>query len=99
MKIYDCNTSQRITFIDRAKGSPRPDMYNCCLCWKSDTVLLIGWADSVKIALVKEKPRGELNTNLPSRYVEIICMCVLHPTSHFHLFQLSYPFLSLSLLV
>ena len=51
-------------------------MYHCCLCWKSDTVLLIGWADTVKIALVKEKPRGDANTGLPSRYVEIICMYI-----------------------
>jgi len=28
-------------------------MYHCCLCWKTDICLLIAWADTVQIALVK----------------------------------------------
>eukprot|EP00960_Hanusia_phi_P075785 768466-Hanusia_phi.AAC.6 len=28
----------------------------CHLCWESSTMLLIGWADFVKIAQVKERP-------------------------------------------
>ena len=53
VKIYDTQLNQRITYIERPKGSPRPDLYYCCLCWKNDNVLLVGWADSVKIAHVK----------------------------------------------
>lgn len=55
VKVYDCATSERITYISRSQGAPPPDQYRCCLHWAKDDTLLIGWADSVKIAVVKEK--------------------------------------------
>lgn len=45
IKVYDCNTSERITYINRATGSPPPEQYRCCLTWAKDDTLLIGWAD------------------------------------------------------
>ena len=30
-------------------GSYRPELYRCCLCWKDDITLLIGWADMVQV--------------------------------------------------
>eukprot|EP01113_Clastostelium_recurvatum_P018176 TRINITY_DN2143_c0_g1_i1.p1 TRINITY_DN2143_c0_g1~~TRINITY_DN2143_c0_g1_i1.p1 ORF type:complete len:931 (-),score=291.81 TRINITY_DN2143_c0_g1_i1:56-2848(-) len=79
VKIFDCTTNQRITYIDRPKGSPRADMYRCHLCWESDSTLLIGWADSVKIGQVKERNLTELGPaaaahGLPTRYVEIVAL-------------------------
>jgi hypothetical protein len=53
VKIYDVNTEQRITFIDRPKGSPKADLYRCSLCWEDPHTLLIGWADMVKVATIK----------------------------------------------
>jgi hypothetical protein len=53
VKIYDTEAEKFITYIDRPKKSPRPDMYRCNLCWEDDTTLLIGWADSIKIGKVK----------------------------------------------
>jgi hypothetical protein len=55
VKIYDVNTEQRITFIDRPKGSPKADLYRCSLCWEDQHTLLIGWADMVKIATIKAR--------------------------------------------
>ena len=52
LKIYGNASGQRITFIDRPKGSARPDLMRCTLCWETPTLLLIGWADYVKIAQV-----------------------------------------------
>eukprot|EP01130_Rhizamoeba_saxonica_P017976 TRINITY_DN8871_c0_g1_i1.p1 TRINITY_DN8871_c0_g1~~TRINITY_DN8871_c0_g1_i1.p1 ORF type:complete len:860 (+),score=172.89 TRINITY_DN8871_c0_g1_i1:30-2609(+) len=69
IKIYDFDTEERITFIKRPKGSPRPDLYRCYLCWESDTQLIIGWGDSVTIAVVKY--RENPNPKLPSRQVQI----------------------------
>ena len=74
VKIYDTETEQFITYIDRPKGSPRPDMYRCNLCWENERTLLIGWADSVKIGQVKE--RSQSATGLPSRYVELGAMYI-----------------------
>ena len=37
-----------------AEGSARPDLMRCTLCWETPTLLLIGWADYVKIAQVKD---------------------------------------------
>lgn len=55
VKIQDMAVNQRITFIDRPAGSPRADLYRCHLVWQNDVTLLIAWADSVKIALIKVK--------------------------------------------
>eukprot|EP00003_Mantamonas_plastica_P008957 TRINITY_DN1809_c0_g2_i1.p1 TRINITY_DN1809_c0_g2~~TRINITY_DN1809_c0_g2_i1.p1 ORF type:complete len:753 (+),score=264.63 TRINITY_DN1809_c0_g2_i1:263-2521(+) len=74
VKIFDLHTNQRITYIDRPPKSPRADMYPCNLCWESDNILLIGWADSVKVAQIKEKPKHEQTSNMPSRYVEIVAL-------------------------
>ncbi|OBZ81420.1 Vacuolar protein sorting-associated protein 41 [Choanephora cucurbitarum] len=72
VKIFDTTTNMRITYIDRPEGSPRADLYKCRMCWKNDTTLLIGWADTVKIAVIKPMPnsaQGQAN-----HYVEIIAM-------------------------
>ena len=53
VKIYDCISKQRISYIERDKTRMRADMYHCSLCWKSDTLLLIAWADMVHVARIK----------------------------------------------
>lgn len=55
VKIYDTSTHSRITYIERTAGSPRADLYKCRMCWKNDTTLLIAWADTVTVAMVKER--------------------------------------------
>lgn len=30
-------------------SSYRPELYRCCLCWRDDITLLIGWADMVQV--------------------------------------------------
>lgn len=72
VKIYDTNTNMRITYIDRPEGSPRADLYKCRMCWKNDTTLLIGWADTVKVAVIKPQPNPAQGQ--PSHYAEIITM-------------------------
>lgn len=52
VKIYDTSSQQRITYINRPKDSPRPDMYLCRLFWKNDETLFIGWADSIKVGTI-----------------------------------------------
>eukprot|EP01117_Protostelium_nocturnum_P020637 TRINITY_DN938_c0_g2_i1.p1 TRINITY_DN938_c0_g2~~TRINITY_DN938_c0_g2_i1.p1 ORF type:complete len:911 (-),score=318.10 TRINITY_DN938_c0_g2_i1:20-2752(-) len=81
VKIFDCDTGQRITYIDRPKGSPRADLYRCNLCWENPTRLLIGWADSVKIGEIKERSppasavsAGDPSAALPDRYVQITAL-------------------------
>ncbi|KAF7728592.1 Vacuolar protein sorting-associated protein 41 [Apophysomyces ossiformis] len=74
VKMYDTTTNLRITYIDRPSGSPRADLYKCRMCWKNDTTLLIGWADTVKIAVVKEKAKQAHSQGQPAHFVEIISM-------------------------
>jgi len=72
VKIYDCNIKQRITYISRPKGSPPPDQYQCHLMWVAEDTLFIGWADCLKIAVIKERRDG--SSSLPNRYVEIVAI-------------------------
>ncbi|CAG8807292.1 35594_t:CDS:2, partial [Racocetra persica] len=55
VKMYDTQSQQRITYIKRPQNSQRADLYRCNLCWRTDTQLLIGWANYIQIATVKEQ--------------------------------------------
>ncbi|KAF5363557.1 hypothetical protein D9756_000090 [Leucocoprinus leucothites] len=92
VKIYDHISQTRITFIDRPKDSPRADLFKCTLHWQDDSTLLIAWADLIKVARIRERPRtttSSASANLPPFLVEITaafkldCMIagiVPHPT-------------------
>ncbi|KAI8819466.1 uncharacterized protein EV422DRAFT_497948 [Fimicolochytrium jonesii] len=73
VKIYDVAAQQKFAYVDRPPNSPRADLFRCHLVWKSDTQLLIGWADSVKLCVIKERSKMDISSGLPSRYVEIVC--------------------------
>ncbi|KAJ3124212.1 Vacuolar protein sorting-associated protein 41 [Nowakowskiella sp. JEL0407] len=73
VKIYDTTTQLKFAFIDRPLDSPRADLFRANLCWKDDETLFIGWADSVKIGVVKERSKMDIASGLPAKYVEIVC--------------------------
>lgn len=92
VKIYDTASQSRITFIDRPTDSPRADLFKCTLHWQDDSTLLIAWADHIKVARIRARPRtttSAATANLPPLFVEITavfqvdCMVagiVPHPT-------------------
>lgn len=53
VKVYDTANDQRITFIERPRGSPRPELLLPHLVWQDDTLLVIGWGTSIKITSIK----------------------------------------------
>ncbi|KAH8829648.1 vacuolar protein sorting-associated protein 41, partial [Flagelloscypha sp. PMI_526] len=63
VKIYDVHSQQRITFIDRPPDSPRADLFKCSLIWQDSSTLLIAWADHIKVARIRSRPKP---TNDPS---------------------------------
>nr|GAT50426.1 vacuolar assembling protein [Mycena chlorophos] len=75
VKIYDTVSQTRITFIDRPANSPRADLFKCTLHWQDDSTLLIAWADHVKVARVRARPRTQTSSaasaGLPPLLVEI----------------------------
>ncbi|KAJ3398291.1 hypothetical protein CcCBS67573_g05422 [Chytriomyces confervae] len=84
VKIYDVATQQKFAYIDRPVGSPRADLFRCNLCWKDESTLMIGWADSVKVGIVKDRVSNNpilsaqqqvpaTTVSIPSKYVEIVC--------------------------
>ncbi|XP_064614137.1 vacuolar protein sorting-associated protein 41 homolog [Liolophura sinensis] len=72
VKVYDMSSRTRITHIAK-DHSHRSDMYRCNLAWKDDRTLLIGWANGIKVCVVKERAQDDIR-DLPSRYVEITAM-------------------------
>ncbi|KAJ3308452.1 Vacuolar protein sorting-associated protein 41 [Blyttiomyces sp. JEL0837] len=70
---YIAWANEAFAYIDRPPSSPRADLFRCNLCWKSDDTLLIGWADSVKVGVVRDRSKMDVASGLPSRYVEIVC--------------------------
>ncbi|KZT06554.1 vacuolar protein sorting-associated protein 41 [Laetiporus sulphureus 93-53] len=74
VKIYDTNSQTRITFIDRPADSPRADLFKCTLHWQDDSTLLIAWADQIKVARIRARPRtatASSSANSPPYLVEI----------------------------
>ncbi|KAF8211727.1 vacuolar assembling protein VPS41 [Mycena galopus ATCC 62051] len=74
VKIYDTVSQSRITFIDRPTDSPRADLFKCTLHWQDDSTLLIAWADQIKVARVRARPRtntSPASANLPPLLAEI----------------------------
>ncbi|QDZ18206.1 vacuolar protein sorting-associated protein 41 [Chloropicon primus] len=61
VRIYDCVSHQCIKYINRPKGSPRADLFRASLFWQSESLLIVGWADSVTILKisVQETPMGD----------------------------------------
>ncbi|KAK9689968.1 hypothetical protein RND81_09G094900 [Saponaria officinalis] len=58
VKVYDTAYSQRVTFIERPRGSPHPELLLPHLVWQDDAFLIIGWGTSVKIASLRGNHRG-----------------------------------------
>ncbi|CAK5276303.1 unnamed protein product [Mycena citricolor] len=74
VKIYDTVSQTRITFIDRPADSPRPDLFKCTLHWQDDSTLIIAWADYIKVARIRARPRANTSAasaNLPPLLTEI----------------------------
>ncbi|KAK2984130.1 hypothetical protein RJ640_006283 [Escallonia rubra] len=61
VKVYDTANDQRITYIERPRGSPRPELLLPHLVWQDDTFLVIGWGTSVKIASIKTDQNNDTN--------------------------------------
>ncbi|CCM00293.1 uncharacterized protein FIBRA_02323 [Fibroporia radiculosa] len=74
VKIYDTVSQTRITFIDRPADSPRADLFGCTLHWQDDSTLLVAWADQIKVARIRARPRTvttSSSANLPPYLVEV----------------------------
>ncbi|KAH9482153.1 Vacuolar protein sorting-associated protein 41-like protein [Psilocybe cubensis] len=92
VKIYDNVSQTRIAFIDRQADSPRADLFKCTLHWQDNSTLLIAWANFIKVARIRERPRTNTAQNIanaPPLIVEVTavfqldCMVsgiVPHPT-------------------
>ncbi|KAG6917674.1 hypothetical protein DXG01_001649 [Tephrocybe rancida] len=89
VKIYDYVSQTRITFIDRPADSPRADLFKCTLEWQDDSTLLISWADHIKVARIRARPKTSSNAAAPPFLVEITAVfqldCMIagiipHPT-------------------
>ncbi|EYU36117.1 hypothetical protein ABFS82_14G237400 [Erythranthe guttata] len=61
VKVYDAANDQRITFIERPRGSPRPELLLPHLVWQDDSMLVIGWGTSVKIVSIRTHPNKGAN--------------------------------------
>ncbi|KAL3620142.1 Vacuolar protein sorting-associated protein 41 [Castilleja foliolosa] len=61
VKVYDAANDQRVTFIERPRGSPRPELLLPHLVWQDDTVLVIGWGTSVKIVAIRNNQNKGTN--------------------------------------
>uniref|UniRef100_T1JD77 Vps41 beta-propeller domain-containing protein n=1 Tax=Strigamia maritima TaxID=126957 RepID=T1JD77_STRMM len=65
-------TDKAIALIKRDHSSHlRSELYRCNLFWKNNFTLLIGWADTVKVCVIRTS-RPEETRDLPVPFVEIV---------------------------
>lgn len=69
VQIFDVEQRAIITRIKRDNEG----LDKCQFCWKDDRTLLIGWNNTVKVCLIKERSH-EIQKELPRKYVEIVSM-------------------------
>ncbi|GJN26057.1 hypothetical protein PR202_gb13955 [Eleusine coracana subsp. coracana] len=79
VKVHDMKTDKGIAFIERPKGIPRPEFLVPHLIWQDDSVLVIGWGTSIKIAAIRTDSSQGLNglqrtitTASSEKYVDIV---------------------------
>ncbi|KAK8934221.1 hypothetical protein KSP39_PZI014871 [Platanthera zijinensis] len=77
VKVYDMVNNSRVTFIERPRGSPRPELLLPHLVWQDDTLLVIGWGTSVKVAALRTNSSSANSTqnSIPTsstKYVDIV---------------------------
>ncbi|XP_020596717.1 vacuolar protein sorting-associated protein 41 homolog [Phalaenopsis equestris] len=77
VKVYDMVNNVRVTFIERPYGIPRPELLLPRLVWQDDSLLVIGWGTSVKIAAIRTSSPGVngVQKNIPAssaKYVDIV---------------------------
>ncbi|KDN51156.1 hypothetical protein RSAG8_00785, partial [Rhizoctonia solani AG-8 WAC10335] len=58
VRLYDTSSSTRVAYLDRPTNSPRADLFRCTLRWQDDVTLLVGWADYIKVARVRQRGEG-----------------------------------------
>ncbi|KAF3455143.1 hypothetical protein FNV43_RR05591 [Rhamnella rubrinervis] len=86
VKVYDAANDQRITFIERPRGSPRPELLRPHLVWQDDTLLVIGWGTSVKIASIRtnqHKAGNGMYMNVPMSSLNQVDIVASFQTSYF----------------
>lgn len=80
VKIFDLEEGRVFTQIkpyvdiDQDSQTKRDvDMKDQCqLYWKETGTLLIGWSNTIRVCLIKDRPPEELREGKPRKYVEII---------------------------
>lgn len=76
VQIFDIEQRSVITRIKKDSDIEGQDA--CQFCWKDKRTLLIGWSNTVKVCLIKERSHEVMNDTqlkeLPRKYVEIISM-------------------------
>ncbi|CAI9778370.1 unnamed protein product [Fraxinus pennsylvanica] len=86
VKVYDAANDQRITFIERPRGSPRPELLLPHLVWQDDTLLVIGWGTSVKIASIRTNENTGANgtyKHIPMSSMNKVDIVASFQTSYF----------------
>ncbi|KAE8691820.1 Vacuolar protein sorting-associated protein 41-like protein [Hibiscus syriacus] len=91
VKVYDAANDQRITFIERPRGSPHPEILLPHLVWQDDALLVIGWGTYVKIASI----RSNLNKGANGTYKHV-SMSNMNQVNIVASFQTSYYILGIA---
>ncbi|KAI8905499.1 hypothetical protein EDD86DRAFT_193750 [Gorgonomyces haynaldii] len=69
--FYDLATKQKFEFIP-LEQEQRQDLVRCNICWKSLTVFMIGWGETVIVGEIKDRDKKDAQSNVSAKYINIM---------------------------
>uniref|UniRef100_K3WSM7 RING-type domain-containing protein n=1 Tax=Globisporangium ultimum (strain ATCC 200006 / CBS 805.95 / DAOM BR144) TaxID=431595 RepID=K3WSM7_GLOUD len=67
VKVYDAEKDQRVTYIERPPNCPPMELCRCHLEWQTNSVLIVGWAHTLRvIAFKKASPSSPTSASASS---------------------------------
>lgn len=54
VKVYDADKDQRVTYIERPPNCPPMELCRCHLEWQTSSVLIVGWAHTLRVIAFKK---------------------------------------------
>ncbi|EOD17489.1 vacuolar protein sorting 41 [Emiliania huxleyi CCMP1516] len=74
VKVFDTAHNRCVSFVERPYERPPSDLFRCQLLWSSPAELVIGWADSIKLGVVRSRGGGGPDSKGPRLYMEVVAL-------------------------
>ncbi|CAG2062815.1 unnamed protein product [Timema podura] len=70
VRVYDITAKHSLGLIKWNRNiDVSPEHFRCNLCWKTETTLLVGWVDTVRVCKIRKRSQLEINSRDDPEFV------------------------------